>query len=190
MTDYLIYTGLIFLVVFAVLSFLDGVYLHLIVYKLPENPESKFEHLTHTLRAILFLPILLTIFYWNLSGSMLLFAVGLIIVDLIIEAIDVISERRSRKSIGGLSDREYLLHVTLTTTRVAAITLFLASKPKDAWFAALSLADYPEVARTIVLNLIPGAIVITVLHIALIMHPTLISKLEGIVKRKYLRKKL
>lgn len=190
MTDYLIYTGLIFLVVFAVLSLLDGVYLHLIVYKLPENPESKFEHLTHTLRAILFLPIILTIFYWNLSGPMLLIATGIIIADLIIEAFDVISERKSRKNIGGLSDGEYLLHVTLTTTRVAAITLFLASKPKDAWFASLSLAAYPEVVRTVVWNLIPGAILITILHIALIIHPTLISKVEGMIKRKYLRKKL
>lgn len=186
MADYLIYTGLFFLLLFAVLSLLDGVYLHLIVYKLPENPESKLEHLTHTLRAIFFLPIILTIFYWNLSGSMLLLAVGIIIVDLIIESIDVISERKSRKNIGGLSSGEYLLHVTLTTTRVAAITLFLASKPKEAWFATVSLAEYPEMVRTIVLNLIPGAILITILHIALIIHPKLISKIEGMIKKNFL----
>ena len=120
---------------------------------------------------------------------MLLLATGVIIVDLIIEAFDVISERQSRKNIGGLSNGEYLLHVTLTTTRIASITLFLASKPKDAWLTSLSLATYPEIVRTIVLNLIPGALLIMVLHIALIIHPTLISKIEGMIKRKDLEKK-
>lgn len=184
MTDYLIYTGLFFLIVFAVLSLLDGVYLHLIVYRLPEHSESKFEHLTHTLRAILFLPIILTTFYWNLSGPMLLFSTAIIIVDLIIEAIDVISERRSRKNIGGLSDGEYLLHVTLTTMRVAAITLFLASKPRDAWFSSLSLPSYPDLVRTVVWNLIPGAVIIIILHMALIIQPKLITNIEKIIRVK------
>lgn len=184
MTDYLIYTGLIFLIIFAILSLIDGVYLHLILYKLPENPESKFEHFTHTFRAILFLPILLTIFYWNLSGPMLLVAVGIIVIDLIIEAIDVISERQSRKNIGGLSDSEYLLHVTLTTMRVASITLFLASKPREAWLSSLLLPSYPDLVRTIVLNLIPGAIIMIILHVVLIIQPKLITKIENFCKHK------
>jgi hypothetical protein len=178
MNDYLIYTGLIFLILFSVLSLIDGVYLHLIIYKLPEKNESRLEHLTHTLRAILFLPITLTIFYWNLSGFWLLCSVGIIALDLIVEAIDVLSERKSRALIGGLSSGEYLLHVALTSTRVAAISFFLASKPIEAWSTSLSLPDYPGLVKMIVLNLIPGAVIIAFFHIVLIFRPLLVSNIQ------------
>lgn len=185
MSDYLIYTGLIFLILFSILSLIDGVYLHLIIYKLPEKSESRFEHLTHTLRAILFLPITLTVFYWNFSGFWLLCSIGLIALDLIVEAIDVLSERKSRAMIGGLSSGEYLLHVALTTTRVAAISFFLASKPIEAWSSSLSLPDYPALVRIIVINLIPGAVAIAFFHIVLIFRPLLVSNIQkGLLRDK------
>jgi hypothetical protein len=86
MDNYLLFTGLTFLIIFSILSIIDGVYLHLIIYKLPEKNESKFEHITHTIRALLFIPTALAIFYWNISGKLLWMAGAFIALDLIVEA--------------------------------------------------------------------------------------------------------
>lgn len=184
MDNYLLFTGLTFLIIFSILSIIDGVYLHLIIYKLPEKNESKFEHITHTIRALLFIPTALTIFYWNTSGTFLWIALAVVALDLIVEAIDVVSERQSRSKIGGLSSGEYLLHVCLTTTRIAALSFFIAAKPLEAWSMSISLPQYPEVIRLIVLNLIPGSIMVALLHITLIFRPFFISEVESLVKKR------
>lgn len=44
----------ILLAAFAVLAIIDGFYLHIFKYQLHNHPKSKFEHLTHTVRAVLF----------------------------------------------------------------------------------------------------------------------------------------
>lgn len=177
MNTFLLNGSMVFFIIFAALSFVDGVYLHLIKFKIQENSDSKKEHLTHTIRAILFIPITFMIFYWNLSGPWLWFAMGVIIIDFIVEAIDVLEERRSRKNLGGLSSGEYLLHVMLTTTRIAAITLALSSKPHEAWFSNIYLSPYSDTMKLVISQLIPGAVIIAILHVALIFRPFLISKL-------------
>lgn len=177
MNTFLLYGSMFFFLIFVVLSFVDGVYLHLIKLKIQENFDSKREHLTHTLRAILFIPITFMIFYWNLSGAWLWLAIGMVLTDLIIEGIDVLEERRSREKIGGLSSGEYFLHVMLITSRVAAISLALASKPIEAWSTNVYFSPYPETMKFIISQLIPGAVIIAILHIVLIYKPFLISKL-------------
>lgn len=177
MNSFLLNGSLIFLVLFAILSFVDGVYLHLIIYRLQEKAESKKEHLAHTGRSILFIPITFMLFYWNLSGVSLWFLVVLILIDLVIEAIDVLEERRSRARIGGLSSGEYFLHIILTTTRVAAVTLALASKPLEAWVSSVDLPIYSETVRLISSQLIPGAVIIAILHITLVFQPMLVSQI-------------
>ena len=177
MNTFLLNGSIVFFIIFVALSFVDGVYLHLIKFKIQENSDSKREHLTHTIRAILFIPITFMIFYWNLSGTWLWFAIGVIIIDFIIEAIDVLEEQRSREKLGGLSSGEYFLHVMLTTSRVAAITLALSSKPLEAWSNNIYLSPYSETMKFIISQLIPGAVIIAILHVVLIFKPFLISKL-------------
>lgn len=166
------------LIFFMALSLVDGVLLHLIIYKFPENADSKKEHLEHTARAILFIPILLLLYYWNLSGPWLWLLSLIITVDLIIEALDILEERKSRSKIGGLSSGEYLLHLFLTTTRVAALALALANKPKGAWLSSMDLPAYTETFKLFVFPLVLGAIFIALLHIVLIFKPNLISQLQ------------
>jgi hypothetical protein len=85
---------------------------------------------------------------------------------------------------GGISSGEYLLHVSLTTTRIAALSFFIAAKPLEAWSMSISLAEYPEIIRLTVLNLIPGAIMVALLHIILIFRPFFISQVESLIKKK------
>ena len=42
------------LTLFAILAFYDGFVLHIFKYRLYRHPESRMEHLTHTIRAVLF----------------------------------------------------------------------------------------------------------------------------------------
>lgn len=183
MNTFLINGSAIFLILFAVLSFADGVFLHLIKYRLQEKGDSRREHLAHMGRSILFIPIALMLFYWNLSGTWLWILAALVVVDLAIEFFDVLEERRSRQKIGGLSSGEYLLHVSITTVRVAAITLAFASKPKEAWLSDVTLPQYSEPVRFVSAQLIPGAILIALIHIVLVFRPMLVSEVVGKLKK-------
>ncbi|ULT39100.1 hypothetical protein KRR40_29315 [Niabella defluvii] len=60
------------LVAYSLLALFDGVFLHLYKYRLYEHKESKFEHLTHTIRAILFTGILISLFI-NIEKQQLVF---------------------------------------------------------------------------------------------------------------------
>lgn len=54
--------SIILLIAYSLLALFDGVFLHLYKYRLYEHKESKFEHLTHTVRAVLFTGILIALF--------------------------------------------------------------------------------------------------------------------------------
>ena len=59
------------LILFVLLGAFDGIYFHMIKYKLYKHPPAQFEHFLHTLRGFLFLPIALLFFVWNSAGSLL-----------------------------------------------------------------------------------------------------------------------
>lgn len=52
----------ILLISYSLLAVFDGVFLHLYKYRLYQHEESRFEHLTHTIRAVLFTCILISLF--------------------------------------------------------------------------------------------------------------------------------
>lgn len=165
-----IWASTVLLLVFAVLSAVDGLYLHLWRYRLHLRADSAFEHWLHTARAVLFPGILATLFLASPRGTVLWLGLALVAVDQAVELFDTFSERASRASLGGLSSFEYSLHVTLTTLRVAALTLALAAVPSEAW--ALSAWEFAPVAhpaavRSAVMLLVPGAIAVAVLHVVL-----------------------
>ncbi len=173
-----------FLGLFLVLSFIDGIVLHLVRYRLPENPDSRFEHLTHTARAFLFIPIVYMLFYLNVSGPTLWFLSGLVLFDLCIESIDILEERRSRLRLGGLASGEYLIHIVETTFRIAAVTLAYAVKPIEAWSGAIELPPYPESVRSAAFIVIVGSIGVALLHVVLIFKPFFMTTLLGSFGRK------
>jgi hypothetical protein len=109
----------------------------------------------------------------NSRGLLLYVAIALIVVDLAVELWDTRIEHGSRARLGGLSSSEYVLHVTITTLRVAALTLAIASRPLAAWTLdgpLVAAEPIPAVIRTVVVNLLPGALLGAMLHVVL-LHP-------------------
>jgi hypothetical protein len=165
--------SIIFLILFAAVAAVDGIYYHLLKYRLFERKESIFEHRLHTVRAFLFIPIVYLLFYGDFSG--LLLWAGLIFVgaDLIVELVDVFSENDSRAGIGGLTSAEYAAHVTATTFRIAALSFAIAAKPLAAWSLTGEVAVYEtsQFAQFIALNVIIGNLAVGLLHVALMFEP-------------------
>lgn len=156
------------LVVFALFAAVDGLYLHLWRYRLHERQESQREHWLHTVRGLLFPGILATLFLAPPRGGVLWLGLALVALDQAVELWDMLSERDSRASLGGLSSFEYALHVLLTTVRVAAITLALAAVPAEGWLlGAPPVPGHPAAVRAVVEGLLPGALVLAGLHVLL-----------------------
>jgi hypothetical protein len=157
----------VLLLIFAGLSLVDGLYIHLWRLRLHARPESYREHLWHTARAILFSPIVLLLFAAPTAGAVLWIGIALFAVDQVVELLDVVEERPSRASIGGLSSLEYAVHVVLITLRVAAVALVLASRPAAAWGldAPGVLGAHPGTITAAVTQLVPGAVLAAGLHV-------------------------
>lgn len=180
----LISSGL--LVAFASLSIFDGVYFHLWKFRLQERDDSKFEHLTHTGRALLFIPALILLYILGPKGVCAWVAVVVLGLDLIVETFDVLSEKSSRETIGGLPSNEYLLHIMLTTIRVAAFTAAFVAIPKEAWRIDSNVELLiPEVSKLIAYNLLPGAVLILLFHIYLIFDPLFVSRIEKVICARF-----
>jgi hypothetical protein len=173
------------LVGFAALSAIDGIYVHLVRFRLHTRPASFGEHLLHTGRAILFVPLLLTVF-GGVGGALLWVGLGTLAVDQALEMADTIVEPRSRAGLGGLTSGEYVLHITLSSLRAAAIAFALAGRPSAAWSTSALAAspDMPLLAATADM-LLPGALLVGALHVALAVwgaradHRTPAGLLEG-----------
>ena len=161
----------ILLLAFAVFAVIDGFYLHIFKYQLFNHPESKFEHATHTIRAILFPLIVYFLFVKQDSISSFYIGISLIIIDIIVLAIDAFSEKESRAFMGGLPQWEYILHLFVNGFLFASVAVFLAVKlyltenginiVQD-----LSLLPYFKLFNIIAINLIPGAILLALVHLA------------------------
>lgn len=129
----------LFLFLFALVGAFDGIYFHLIKFKLHLNPESRIEHGIHTLRAFLLAPIVYFLFSQNSQGLSLLIGIGFIALDFLAEIFDVLVEKKSRENIGGISPLESMVHIAATSFRTVAIALVLISKPLEAY----SLEPFP-----------------------------------------------
>lgn len=132
------------LLAFGVLGSFDGVYFHLMKFRLHEHREALVEHLLHALRGVFFTPIAY-LFYVVPSGGRLLW-LGLAIVagDLCVEICDILVEKKSRENLGGISPAESVVHVLATASRMASLAFMLATKPVSA-FHWSSVSILPEV---------------------------------------------
>lgn len=172
------------LLAFGPLSMLDGIYLHLVRYRLWARPDSQREHLLHTARSVLFLPVVL----WVLSDATgLAFALGMLalLVDQAVEIADVLEERASRASTGGLPSGEYAVHAMLITLRAVAVTLALALRPAASWAldaqgsAGQALAWLATVSGT----LVAPTVIVIALHVVLAIAPRVRPSLARQVAR-------
>lgn len=90
----------------AMVGAIDVLYFHLYRHRLYARPESLSENVTHLLRHLLFLALTLGL----LSGAGKPFLIGVLVVDLVNNVIDLALERESRRSLDGLSPLESVLH--------------------------------------------------------------------------------
>mgnify|MGYP000235426253 CR=1 FL=1 len=173
--DILFYSATLSLILFMILATYDGFYLHIWKYSLFNKSESKFEHKTHTVRAILFPLIVWFLFVEQSNYTAFLIGLSLVCIDLIVLAIDAYSEKDSRAFMGGLPQWEYIIHLFANGFHFAAIMLLIAVR-LDIHEGQLLFSNiiYQSTASQwfefVALNTIPGAIILAVLHIILMLN--------------------
>lgn len=169
--------SLLFLVVFSLLSFVDGVYIHLIYYRLHAHPDSRNEHLLHSLRALFFFLILLLLYYFEASGIWLWLGCLIILADYIVESLDMVAEKESRKNLGGLSSFEYWLHGTLVMVRSLSLGLWFSTFSfsrfnLDSSGVQLHLSGY---SLMVVEQIMVSTLAVFGLHLLLILKPNILN---------------
>jgi len=163
------FIAVVLLLLFSALSAIDGLYLHLYRLRLHARPASWNEHLWHTMRSVLFVPMVLALFATRSGGLLLWFGIVVVAIDQLVEALDAASERPARLEFGGLSSFEYGLHLMLTTARAAALTAVLVSRPAQAWGLDAPLVLEPLAApwSFLTLQLALTGVVVALVHVVL-----------------------
>lgn len=132
------------LIAFTTIAGTDGLYFHLLRYRLHERPASRTEHLLHTANTILFIPLVALTFCWQPLGLWRWGALLLFVGSVLIEIVDVRCEEGSRRELGGLTNTEYLMHFLMSGLRAGAILPILTTGPAEQWgLAATELARRP-----------------------------------------------
>jgi hypothetical protein len=157
------------LLLFTMLAMFDGIGIHLIKLRLPERPQSWREHVWHTVSAVLFVPIVITIFWFPSAGITLWAGIALSLLMYGVEIFDVVSERTSRADLGGVSRTELALHVAAVATRSLALACTLCSRPTDFWSLASVSAGltYPAWVSASVTGITIGSAMAAAAHVYL-----------------------
>ncbi|WP_019941282.1 hypothetical protein [Dyadobacter beijingensis] len=162
---------IILLISFALLAIFDGFYLHLVRYKLYLHPESRNEHITHTIRALLF-PLILYFLYLGSSDLAFYVGISLVAIDIIVLGFDAYMEKDSRAFMGGLPRWEYIIHLMVNGFHFASIAVFLVIKlhlTPDGLVLISTFSSLPTygIFTGLVTQLIPGGILMGIFHAAL-----------------------
>ncbi len=166
--DHTVIVAAICLILAVLLGSVDGLYFHLWKYRLFKWPQSRFEHLLHTIRAFLSIPAGWLLFGKNYGGWLLWVGVIFASADAVVELIDTLIERRSRADLGGLSTAEYAVHINATGLRFAALALVFVAKPVESWsLSSPTLLDppYPSWLTWLILTSIPGSLIGAFAHV-------------------------
>lgn len=169
----------ILVIFFALLALYDGFYLHIFKYQLHNHLESKKEHLTHTIRAVLFSAILYFLFLKQDCPTSFYIGITLVFADIIVLGIDAFMEAESRKFMGGLPRWEYILHLFANGFHFASIAVFLTLKLNLTKTGLEIIPNFYEYTnfkafQFIVTSLLPGAILIALIHIVVAIPRTAI----------------
>ncbi|MEO8516823.1 MAG: hypothetical protein ABI426_08765 [Flavobacterium sp.] len=169
----------VLLILFAILAVYDGFYLHIFKYNLHNHSESKNEHITHTVRAILFPAIVYFLFFRQNSTCSFFIGISLVIIDSLVLVLDAYVESDSRKFMGGLPRWEYVLHLFVNGFHFASIAVFLTMKLQftDKGISIVqNFYHYQNfsIFNFVVKNIIPGAVIIGILHLMVSIPKTAI----------------
>lgn len=173
---------------FALLAVYDGLFLHILKYELHMHKESKNEHVTHTVRAFLFVGILYFLFLNQDSNVGFIIGLTMVIIDIIVLGIDAYMEHDSRIFMGGLPRWEYILHLFVNGLHFASIAVMLALKIELVdghviFVQGLSNFKGYDLFRILVVNLLPGSILIAFTHL-LVMSPKVAQQFSA-MKMKF-----
>lgn len=154
----------------------DGLYFHLRELRLFAFPESRREHLIHTVRACLVLPPLALLYLADAEGLCLWTAATAIAIDQLMLAFDLREETTSRRRFGGLAPTEYQIHVAANGLHGIALALALASRPTTAWTSSacsLGASGLPLAIQALVGIIWLASLVAVVQHLVLFFgeHP-------------------
>lgn len=158
-----------------ILATYDGFILHIWKYRLFDRKESKFEHKVHTVRAILF-PLIVWLLFINETNLMLfLIGITLVAIDIIVLGIDAYHEKESRSFMGGLPTWEYIVHLFANAFHFAAIILVFALRMEITeggliFVDQVAVSYAHDVFQFVSVNVIPGAIVLALLHFILMLE--------------------
>ncbi|MDJ0644677.1 MAG: hypothetical protein QNJ57_01715 [Flavobacteriaceae bacterium] len=171
----LYFLGTFCLVLFMILATYDGFYLHIFKYKLFNRKDSLFEHKIHALRAMLFPVIVWLLFIENNEVSLVIGAV-IVIIDLVVLALDAYSEADSRAFMGGLPKWEYIIHLFANAFHFASIILIIGTKltvSENKILMNTQLTDSlgRDIFSFVAVNIIPGAIILALIHVLLLFPP-------------------
>jgi hypothetical protein len=169
----------ILLVLFALLALYDGFYLHIFKYQLQNQVQSKNEHLTHTIRAVLFPAIVYFLFLKQDCTISFYLGLAFVCIDLAVLSIDAYIEKDSRAFMGGLPRWEYILHLFVNGFHFAAVAIFMSLKlqlTKEGITIISNFYGYQNfyIFKLIALNILPGAILIGLVHILVIIPKTVV----------------
>lgn len=169
--------AIVLLTLFALLGLYDGFYLHIFKYKLYAQPESRTEHIMHTIRGVLFPAILYFLYLKNDCTTSFYIGMALVLLDIITLGIDAFVEKDSRAFMGGLPRWEYIVHLFVNGFHFASIAVFLIIKLSFDNGAVHFRTDFSAVSNYpafiwLVKNLIPGGILMSVLHIVVLFPGT------------------
>jgi hypothetical protein len=172
--DILFYLATASLILFMILATYDGFYLHIFKYRLFDRQESLFEHKTHTARAILFPLIIWFLFINETNFSLFLTGIMLVVLDIVVLGIDAYHEKESRSFMGGLPTWEYIVHLFSNAFHFATILLVLAlrldvSDGSLVFIDSLVKSQAHALFQFVAVNVIPGAIILAILHFILMI---------------------
>jgi hypothetical protein len=156
----LIWISLALFIAFLVVGGIDGIYFHIVRFRLWAAPEGWLEHVLHTARAVLVAPMLWLIFV--AEGARLWPLIALVVLDLAATVGDVVVESKSRAPLGGLPRAELAIHVAATVFHVGALGFAFASVVSDG-----AVVPHPELLRVVALGLIAAGALAALHHILL-----------------------
>jgi hypothetical protein len=152
---------------------MDLIYFHLYKYKLYRRKDMLYEHKLHTAQIALGSMTVFFLFCNNFGGVLLWCGICVIFIGLVVEVMDIISEKKSRASVGGLSSFEYAIHVMVSALRAAFIALMLSIKPSESWSLSSNFIlneKYSIITYGIGWIVFFSGILLTILHLWLIQQ--------------------
>jgi hypothetical protein len=158
------------LCLYAGLGGIDGLWLHLVVYRLHRHAPR--EHRIHTVRAVLMPAIILLFISPAASGGWLWMGAALALVDLGMVAWDAAVETASRRFQHGLPPGEAALHTVLQALHAVVLVLAVAGHPWSAWRIPAGMAPAPApLAAALLALVLLGSLGYAAVHLWLLRPP-------------------